>query len=304
MNMFRPLLAPREDPMSFEQFFQQLRYPLLCSPKLDGIRCIIKNGVALSRSGKALRSGQVQEEYGTAEFEHWDGELVVGDPASPDSCRKTTSHVMSFDKPGDVKFYAFDYTHPDWLHKKYWERLERLSHIKPHRIVYGDYQILTHRLIESYAQLLSYEEEQLEKGYEGVMMRGIDSPYKNGRATFNEGIIYKLKRFKEDEGRIIGLVEQLVNENAQERDELGYAKRSTSKEGLVPGGRLGTFVVDFNGMVVTVAPGNFDHSDREFIWENQEMFMGKLLKFRHFAHGVKDLPRFPRAVALRDEIDT
>ena len=116
-------------------------------------------------------------------------------------------------------------------------------------------------------------------------------------------MIYKLKRFQDAEGVIVDFKEQMVNNNILEKDELGYAKRSAAKDGLVPGDTLGGFILSFNGMEIDVAPGAFSHAQRKLIWEGRESFKGSLLKFRFFAHGIKDKPRFPRAIGFRDEID-
>ena len=102
---------------------------------------------------------------------------------------------------------------------------------------------------------------------------------------------------------MIGFEEQMDNYNLKEKDELGYSKRSTSKEGLVPANTLGRFIIDFNGMELDIAPGNFNHLDRKEIWSNQDEFLGKLLKFRYFNHGIKDKPRFPRAIGFRNLMD-
>jgi DNA ligase OB-like domain len=66
---------------------------------------------------------------------------------------------------------------------------------------------------------------------------------------------------------------------------------------------LGKFIVFFNGIEIEVAPGAFTHAERKEIWDNQFKYKGEYLKFRHFAHGVKDKPRFPRAIGFRDVID-
>ena len=134
-------------------------------------------------------------------------------------------------------------------------------------------------------------------------MRNPIAPYKQGRGTFREGIIYKLKRFEDSEAVIIGFVEQMTNQNVLEKDELGYAKRSYAKDGLVPANTLGRFIVLWNGIELDIAPGNFNHAQRQEIWNNQDKFINKLLKFRYFNHGIKDKPRFPRAVGFRDEMD-
>lgn len=64
-----------------------LPYPLFASVKLDGIRCVIKDGVALSRTLKPIRNQYIQSLLGRPEFNGLDGELIVGDPAASDCMR-------------------------------------------------------------------------------------------------------------------------------------------------------------------------------------------------------------------------
>jgi DNA ligase-1 len=157
-----------------------------------------------------------------------------------------------------------------------------------------------HVYVRDYSELIAYEDYCLEIGFEGVMMRSPYAPYKQGRGTFKEGIIYKLKRFQDAEAMIVGFKELMINKNTLEKDELGYAKRSSAKDGLVPGNTLGAFLVHFENQILEIAPGNFNHEDRKLIWDNRPDFDNKILKFRFFNHGIKDKPRFPRATGFRD----
>ena len=297
--MFRPLLAPREDPLSYPEYWDKIPYPCLVSPKYDGVRGIVKDGIVFSRTGKPLPNYQVQEQFGR--LEHFDGELVLGNPTHPDVGRYSQSHVMSRDKVGDIIFYVFDYT--DNISLPYSERLKNLYlTLKPSEILTP---VLTVPQIEVNSQemLLKMETNFLKMGFEGVMIRDPSAPYKNGRGTINEGIIIKLKRFKDSEGIIVDILEQFTNTNFLEEDELGYAKRSTMKDGMVKANTTGKFVLSWNGQNIHVAPGNFNHEERQEIWENRELYLGRYLKFRYFEYGIKDKPRFPRAIGFRDEMD-
>jgi DNA ligase-1 len=299
--MFKPMLAPGEDPKSFPDYFKKLQYPLLASAKYDGIRCVVKGVRCLSRSGKILPSYQVQNDF--SHFVDMDGELIEGVETDVDVYNRTQSHVMSEDKPGDIKFFVFDYTDPDWLMKPFYERLERAeSIIEAYNV--DHVKLVPHEYIENYDALIEFENKQLEAGFEGIMMRNPVGHYKQGRGTFREGLIYKLKRFEDAECYIIGFEEQMTNNNILEKDELGYAKRSYAKDGLVPSGTLGKFIVLWNEMELHVAPGSFTHAERKEIWDNQAKYLNRLLKFRYFNHGIKDKPRFPRAVGFRSEDDT
>jgi DNA ligase 1 len=294
---FRPLLAPGEDPLSFPDYFKLLQYPLLCSPKYDGIRAIVKNGAVLSRSGKLLPSFQVQDMFGQKDFSHYDGEIIDGNPTDFGVYNRTQSKVMSADKEGDFTFFVFDYTHPEIITEPYYARLDNIATETPHvKVVYQ-------HLVEDYDSLIAFENKCLEEGYEGIMMRNPVAPYKNGRATFRQNIIYKLKRFTDAEGIVVGIYEEMRNDNELEKDELGYAKRSDKKEFKVPSGKAGGFIIDWGDDVLDVAPGAFTHQERKEIWEDKHFYIGKTLKFRYMQHGMKDKPRFPRALGFRDPMD-
>lgn len=298
--MFKPMLAPNDDPKKNPNFFKELRYPLLCSPKFDGIRGIIKNGQAISRSGELLPSLQVQDEF--CDIEHLDGELIEGCVTDTDVYNRTQSHVMSKNKPGNMSYFVFDYTHPDWWDRPFYERLAKaLDLVKEagtHR-----YVGVEHTLVECYEELVNFENENLSANYEGIMMRDPVGRYKRGRGTFKEGLIYKLKRFQDNEGTIVGYEERQHNTNTLQSSELGYAKRSQSKSGLVGANTLGKFKVLFNGEIIDIAPGAFTHKQLQHIWDHSDNYLGAILKFRHFAHGAKSSPRFPRAVGFRDKMD-
>lgn len=297
---FSPMLAPQDDPLKRKTFFQDLPFPLLCSPKYDGIRGVATPRGVISRTGKLLPSFQVQDEFN---FNNWlDFEIIEGDPCTPDCYNRTQSHVMSLSKPGDLKIFVFDSAHPDLRSDTFRERLDVARHMMDWSST--NLFFVEHTLVHTLEELLVFEDKQVEAGFEGIMMRTPHGKYKDySRCTWNDHIIFKLKRFQDDEGLLVDIEEKMENKNAQERDERGYAKRSSSKEGLVPAGMVGTFIVDFKGQILRVAPGSFKHNELTDIFLHPEKYLGNILKFRHFTKGVKDLPRFPRALGFRDRMD-
>jgi DNA ligase-1 len=298
------MLSPGNDPLKDPNFFKELRYPLLCSPKFDGIRCLTAEGVCKSRTFIDIPNLEIQEYFGR--FQGFDGELIVGNPTDFDVYNRTQSTVMSINKPADdVKYYIFDdiMVPPELPFEL---RLEAAKdHLDTYENLNGKLNIIhvEHTFISNYEELIAYESNMLELGYEGIMMRDPLGKYKYGRGTFKEGIIYKLKRFQDDEGIIVGFVEQTENTNVAGVDAFGRSKRSTAKEGLIPANTLGKFEIIFNDMLLEVGCGSFNHIQRKEIWDNQEASLGKILKFRHFAHGAKDMPRMPRATGFRDRMD-
>lgn len=310
MSGFKPLLSPPQNPMDYPKFFQELEYPIWLSPKFDGIRGLVKpttpnmpgrEQTVFSRSGEKIPSIQVQQEFGKFDLAHFDGELIEGSPYDDDVYNRTQSYVMSKDKTGDLHFYVFDHTHPDHLDDPYHERYERLQLLVPQ---HPKIHLVEQIEVWDEEQLLEKEGEFLELGYEGAMGRSPVGRYKNGRGTWKEKIIFKLKRFADDEGLLVGLKPRMQNMNEQTRDELGYAKRSDAKEGKVALDMVGMFQVIFKEEIIDVAPGKFNHEQLKEIWANKEQYIGrKYVKFRHFPHGAKDKPRFPKAIGFRDKID-
>ena len=88
----RPLLAATVEDL------YKLRYPLLASPKLDGIRALVLDRSVYSRSGKRLPNEQVQMLFGRAEFDWLDGELILGPPTDSDVYHRTGTDLASASK--------------------------------------------------------------------------------------------------------------------------------------------------------------------------------------------------------------
>lgn len=321
--MFKPLLSPNNSPMDTLDYFDRIgrALPVLCSPKLDGIRCIVKPDLEYSISSNLvidapksvglrcksrkfldLPSLQLQDMFSS--YEDLDGEIIVGEETDYDVYNRTQSHVMSEDKPHpDMKFRVFDYADEGWAWAPF---IERLSFLREYLTILNSPQVtlVEHTLCNSIEELLAYEEKQLILGYEGIMIRDPNGIYKHNRGTWNEGIIFKLKRFADSEGTIIGFVEQMTNTNEKVRDELGNAKRSESKDGLVPAGTLGKFIVQTPEWGALEIPcGKLTHLERKHVWDNRNQYENAILKFRFFPYGIKDKPRLPRFVGWRSPMD-
>jgi DNA ligase-1 len=153
-------------------------------------------------------------------------------------------------------------------------------------------------------ELSAYEQNCVEKlNFEGVMLRSRDGAYKFGRSTVKQGYLLKVKRFQDAEATIVGFEEMMHNENEKTKDELGHSKRSTKKEGMVPAGILGSFVVQMaDGQNFNVSTG-MTMEDRKTYWDSRSSMMGKLIKYKYQESGAKNLPRFPVFLGLRHTDD-
>lgn len=283
--MFKPMLAAEVD-------FDKLRYPIMASPKLDGVRAVIINGVVLSRSLKEIPNRHVQKLF--SHLEHYDGELIVGSPTSHTCYRDTMSGVMSRDGEPNVLLFAFD--HIEKPEDSYSKRIQRVKNF-PKGIKLRQPEIL------SYDHLIEYEEQMLTFGYEGLILRDPSAPYKFGRSTAREGYLLKLKRFTDAEFEVIGFEERMHNGNEATKNELGRTKRSSCKAGKVGRGDLGALVLKGDGFTFNCGAG-FTDEERAYLWSIREHgLVGRLAKIKFFQIGMKDAPRHPVFLGWRDEID-
>lgn len=288
MSAFKPMLAVAAN-------LDKLTFPALVSPKLDGIRCLIKDGQVLSRSLKPIPNAFVREKLAQAKYEGLDGELIVGEPSAPDVYRTTNSGVMSQEGEPNFKFHVFD--RHDLPSFGFLDRY--------HRIPKDDQWItkVPHHHVSDMDALLKLEEIYLNMGYEGLMLRHPNLHYKFGRSTEREGILLKLKRYVDAEYKVIGFEERMHNGNVATTNALGHTERSSHKENLIGRGDLGALVLEHpDGFTFNTGSG-FDDELRAEIWNNRDKYLGQFAKVKYFAIGVKDKPRFPVFLGFRDERD-
>lgn len=283
-----------------------IKFPVFASPKIDGIRCVVNNNIPLTRTLKPIPNDFIRNQIKKYCVNSIDGEIVVGSASDKNVMQRTSSGVMSKDGEPDFTFWVFDY-HTRPL-KPYHERLSDLEmYFKSNNGFRGNIRLLKHVLINSVEELLGYEKQCLEQGFEGVMVRSLDGLYKYGRSTVKEGYLLKLKRFEDAEAIIIGAEELFHNNNELTRDELGYAKRSSCAAGKVGSGMLGALKVRdiTTGIEFNIGTG-FTEQQRIDFWEmfNRETLCSRLVKYKHFAaSGVLEAPRFPVFLGFRDQID-
>lgn len=295
MPKFKPMLAGRIE-SDFD--LSKLRYPLLVSPKLDGIRAIVMDGRLVSRNLKLIPNGHVQSMFGKPAYEGLDGELICGSPTDKACFRNTSSAVMSYDGKPTVTYHIFDrFTQGDLPFSHRYSNLD-LDFMPEFN---SGTQIVEHQTVRRAEDLLEYEEKVLEEGYEGVMIRDPEGPYKYGRSTFREGWLLKMKRFLDSEAVILDVEEEMHNANEATRSLTGKLKRSSHKENMVPKGRAGTLKArDIHSGVEFNMAGLTDELKNEF-WKNPPI--GKIVKYKYFPIGIKDKPRHPQFVGFRDPID-
>ena len=293
---FKPMLAGKLEPPFV---LSPARFPVLASPKLDGIRATIQNGVVLSRSLKPLANDHVQALLGhRPELEGLDGELIIGDPASPDCFLHSGAVCTKGGKP-DFVFHVFDTFGPGPFALRLAKAAATVATFNQPYV-----QLVPHNTVDDVETLHKLEGLAVSLGYEGLMLRSPKGPYKQGRSTANEGYLLKMKRFLDAEGEVLELIEGQTNNNPAFTDELGRTKRSSHKDGKVPNGTLGAFVVKNleTGVIHKVSPNGTD-AQTQAIWDARERYVGKILRFTYFPTGSLNKPRFPQFAGWRDAAD-
>ena len=290
--IIKPMLAGKCEQTS------NLRFPVLATPKLDGIRCLKIGGRALTRSFKPISNTFTREWIEANLPDGLDGELMVADA----SFSETAGHIGRHDGQPDFRFHIFDFVGRA-LDAPYVERAAALAALPldETRCV----KVLPQVML-SEEELAAFEEHCVAEGFEGVMVRTPDSPYKCGRSTEREGWLLKIKRFEDAEAVVLDTYEGMSNHNEAQRDAFGRTKRSTAQAGLVGRGELGGFVVRHVETGIEFRLG-YNHVvggvDRVTLWAQRTTVVGKLVKFRHQPSGAKEAPRFPKFIGFREAWD-
>ena len=289
MSAFKPMLASPAD-------LSKLELPMFASPKLDGIRCSIVQGRALTRTLKWVPNKIVFDYLSNPEFTGLDGELIVGEPTDKDVYRNTVSGVMSRDGVPEFTYRVFDmFDIPSGWAGRF---QEINSMFNSHSVI----RPVEHEFITHLDDLAAYEAKLLALGYEGVMLRKPNGHYKFGRSTAKEGLLLKVKQFQDSEAIVLDVIEEMFNGNEATTDNLGRTKRSSHKENKVGKGRMGALRVrDVKTGVEFELGTGFTDVERQEFWLDDRR--GHFVKYKSFHVGVKDKPRHPVYLGLRDARD-
>jgi len=264
-------------------------------PKLDGIRCfaIVEDGQAIiyARSGKIIANFNktIGSELSTLGDGCYDGEIMGEDFTS---LMRQAYRKEKIELEGTY-LSLFDYLPlSEWNSKK-----AVLSCFDRYNILFckltgtelvstgmgGDIPKISHKYLKltrrSYVSanldtIQRMHDAYVDQGYEGAMIKDIDAIYKFGRGWE----VMKYKAFHDVDLEIQQLLE-------------GTGKHS---------GKLGSVVVCFKGVDVQVGSG-FSDELREKIWQNKELFVGRMIEARYQEITPDGSLRFPTFVCFRND---
>lgn len=272
-----------------------LKFPVLCTPKLDGFRCVIVGGKALSRSFKPIRNTFVREWLEANVPDGCDGELML----RKGTFSETAGALARETGEPDFVFHVFDIVVGGELQASY---TNRVAVLQKWPFVGGRVRKVIPITCGNVKQLEAFEAECLAAGYEGVMIRSLLGPYKCGRSSLREGYLLKWKRFADSEARVTGTYEKMHNGNEALKDAFGRTKRSTAAAGKTGTGKLGGFEVTDLKTGVAFCIG-FNHCNAtetpEALWQGRGKLVGAIVKYAYQPAGGKDAPRFPTFLGFR-----
>jgi len=300
---------------------QKLKFPLYVLPKIDGVRMLNFNSKALGRSLKPHGNLYTTRKFSNECFNGLDGETVLGsNPTAPNLCSNTSGAISRIKGEPEMYWWCFDLLNEETKDLGYSDRYKIMKAKVIDLKLCGETRnihFVPVDKVESLEGLLYLEQKYLEEGYEGIIIRNGDAKYKQGRSSSTKADYWRIKRFTDAEAICTALNEGDTNLNEAKVNELGHTERSSHKDNLQSNGMVGslscTLIEDLlsttgelqvkAGTLITVSPGVLTLEERKYYWENQKEMIGKIIKFKSFAFGNKDKPRFPTFLSLRVQSD-
>ena len=252
-------------------------------PKLDGIRCfaIVEDEEALlyARSGKLITNfdDTIGEELSQLGDGCYDGEIMGKDFIALMRQAYRKENVIT----EGTYLALFDFLPlEEWKSRsavmscqdRYAELGQRIRDVGEGCLCIR--RVQRYIVAANYPIIKGMHDEVVAMGYEGAMVKDLDAAYKFGRGPE----LQKLKAFHDVDLKIERLVE-------------GTGKHS---------GKLGSVVVDYNGVKVQVGSG-FSDDLRETIWAAPNDFVGRMIEVRYQEVTPDGSLRFPTFVCFRND---
>jgi DNA ligase-1 len=247
-----------------------------------------------------IPNAYIRSKLGNRDFHGLDGEIVVGQPNGEGVFNRTSSGVMSIEGEPAFTYWVFDnFVYPN---SSFAMRYSMLGIFNETESATPFIRMLPHRVVSSINDLVAYEEEMLKAGFEGIMIRDPQGPYKNGRSTPKDGILRKMKRFRDGEATVVEVLEGVTNNNEATLDDLGYTTRSTHQANMKGANRVGTIIaIDVKtNEKLNISPGKMNHFYRQKYWMMPHEIVGRIIKYKTFDYGAIDAPRFSTFQAFMD----
>jgi DNA ligase-1 len=264
-----PMLAKK-----YKEDKKHIKFPCAIQPKLDGMRCIYHQKGLWSRTRKPINA----LDYLLEALSKIDVNLVLDGELYNHDLKEEFEVIMSAARRDEaskdslkIQYHVYDVV----LDKPFSDRTKLLKELTSHPSI----KIVPTKTVNNEEELLKAYEEFMDMGYEGAIIRNLDSKYENKRSNN----LQKLKEFSDDEFKVVGIEE-------------GRGKLA---------GHVGAFICEINDKLGKRTFNAKAEGKQEFLkecFENPSLWKGKQLTVRYQGFTTKNVvPRFPVGVRFRDK---
>ena len=251
---------------------KDIKFPCFVQPKLDGVRCIFKNGVLTSRQGKVFPNMEhITQDLKDVDLV-LDGELysnTLNFQQFVGLVRKKKHNDAEKQLLRQVKFHVYDCVND----KPFSVRNESINNLFSKRLYAFSEPLLTEEC-KAKDDLKKFHDKYVAEGKEGLIIRNKDGLYQLAARSKD---LQKYKEFEDAEYKVSGF---------------------TEGEGLEKG--LVIWICETSaGKSFHVRPRG-THEARAEIFNEAKDYVGKSLTVRYQELTEEGIPRFPVGIAFRD----
>jgi len=266
-KLISPMLA-----FDYNKRKHNIIFPCIVQPKLDGVRAVYVNGKFYSRNGKEFTScsNLLKDNNGKHLLfdKILDGELYTKDfpfEVLVGLIKKTNLSNIDIENLRSVKYHVFDIIDKGKFVDRYKEMKSICSSV-------DNINIVENKIVNGEDEIMNYHGSYIEHGYEGIMVRNINSIYKESRSAD----LQKYKQSTDDEFEIIGVTDGIGKEL-----------------------ECAIFILKCNRGTFNARPiGNTEY--RKKLFKDKNNLIGKKLTVRYQELSVEGIPRFPVGLIVRD----
>ena len=281
LTYFSPMLAHK-----YNNYKTKIKFPVLVSAKIDGARVIATKNGLYTRNGKEYLSCPHINKLLKPLFKVHPTWVIDGEVYSHDNNFEKIMSLVKKKKPKEedlkaseemVKLWVFDGVIDD----KKCEFKNRFNMIKNEITnLIPDYEkhivFVENKIANNHEEVVKAHDKYVEQGYEGVMIRIVDSPYECKRSKN----LLKLKSFQDDEFEILEIIEGIRG-----RSNMAGKIKVKDKQGNIFGAGI---------------KGGEEYYKE--LLKNKDKLVGKLATVRYQELSKDGIPRFPVVVNI-DPID-
>ena len=233
----------RKPQLAEDALLDRVIFPCGVQPKIDGVRAL---QLATQFTGRSLDpfEGYGITNYFTGLFSGGDGEMTLGSkPNCTDRlCSLTTGAMGRFKEVtemADLHWWLFDLVTDNTVNLAYKTRYDLLAE-NVRRVKHPRLHLVPMEIARNRDELNAIIARLFNEGYEGAIIRNLEAPHKEGRATLKGQQVWRVKSWADFEILVTRIFAAEANTNEKKTNSLGRSERSSAKAGKVAKEMLGS----------------------------------------------------------------